>query len=102
NVQPFYRPLPWQGVTARLEVLCTGPVDDITFGFRGDALTSLALEIEANPQQYTPSAITAHGRRLLHFVSAALDVQARGGLLADVALCTPGEAQHWLHTVNAT
>jgi len=102
NVQPFYRPLPWQGVTARLEVLCTGPVDDITFGFRGDALTSLALEIEANPQQYTPSAITAHGRRLLHFVSAALDVHARGGLLADVALCTPGEAQHWLHTVNAT
>ncbi|MFG3450367.1 amino acid adenylation domain-containing protein [Stenotrophomonas sp. NPDC047960] len=102
NVQPFYRPLPWPGVEAQLEVLCTGPVDDITFGFRGDALTSLALEIEANPQQYARSGITAHARRLLHFVSAALDVQARGDLLADVALCTPDEAQQWLHTVNAT
>ncbi|WP_093535744.1 non-ribosomal peptide synthetase [Stenotrophomonas rhizophila] len=102
NVQPFYRPLPWPGVTAQLEVLCTGPVDDITFGFRGDALTSLALEIEANPQQYTRPGITAHARRLLHFVSSALDVQARGGPLADIALCTPDEAQHWLYTVNAT
>lgn len=102
NVQPFYRPLAWQGLTAQLEVLCTGPVDDITFGFRGDAVTSLMLEIEADPQQYTRSALTADARRLLHFVSDALDVQARGGPMAAVALCTPEETQHWLHTVNAT
>lgn len=102
NVQPFYRPQPWQGVTARLEVLCTGPVDDISFGFRGDAVTVLGLEVEANPDRHAAAALPAHAARLLHFVSSALEVQARGGALGEVALCTPEEAQYWLHTVNAT
>ncbi|MFL9585191.1 amino acid adenylation domain-containing protein [Stenotrophomonas sp. AB1(2024)] len=102
NVQPFYRPLPWRGVAARLEVLCTGPVDDITFGFRGDAISSLALEIEANQQRHTPRSVQAHARRLLHFVSAALHVQARAGRLDEIALCTPEEQHRWLHTVNST
>lgn len=102
NVQPFYRPLPWPGVDAQLEVLCTGPVDDISFGFRGDATTALDLEIEAHPQQHTLPAVRAHARRLLHFVSAALQVQAHGGRLDEVALCTPAEVEQWLHTVNAT
>jgi len=102
NVQPFYRPLQLAGVTATLEVLSTGPVDDVTLGFRGDGTAVLDLEIEANPTLYTPTQVQAHAARLLHFVSAALDVQASGGTIASVRLCTPAEAQRYLHDINAT
>ncbi len=55
-----------------MEVLCTGPVDDLTLGFRGDGQHLLDLEIEANPALYSREDVGAHAARLLHFVSAAL------------------------------
>ncbi|WP_406236000.1 amino acid adenylation domain-containing protein [Isoptericola jiangsuensis] len=98
NVQPFYRPLALPGVAARLEVLCTGPVDDLTLGFRGDGQTLLDLEIEANPALYSRDDVQAHATRLLHFVAAALQAPA----IADVPLATPEEAQRTVHGFNAT
>ncbi len=98
NVQPFYRPLAVAGVQATLEVLCTGPVDDLTLGFRGDGQQLLDLEIEANPALYCAQDLQAHARRLLHFVSAALQAEDIG----DVPLATPEEAQQVLHGFNAT
>lgn len=102
NVQPFYRPLQLEGVEATLEVLCTGPVDDVTLGFRGDGTTVLDLEIEANPTLYTQARIEAHATRMLHFIAAALEAQAAGAMLATVPLATPAEQQRYLHDVNAT
>lgn len=102
NVQPFYRPLPWPGAAAALEILGTGPVDEITFGFRGDAISGLQLEIEANPGLFDHAAIDAHAARLPHFVAQALQVLGEGGQMGEIALATPDEAQHWLHAVNAT
>ncbi len=102
NVQPFYRPLPWQGATATLEVLGTGPVDEITFGFRGDAVAGLQLEIEANPALFDRDAMAAHAARLPHFVAQALRVLGEGGCMGDIPLATPDETQQWLHAVNAT
>ncbi|MEG2804271.1 amino acid adenylation domain-containing protein, partial [Stenotrophomonas sp.] len=102
NLQPFYRPLPLSGVSARLDVLGTGPVDDITFGFRGDGQALLDLEIEANPALYDHEAVAAHAERLLHFIEAALDVHARDGRMDDIALATPAETRRYLVDVNAT
>lgn len=102
NVQPFYRPPALAGLSATLEVLCTGPVDDVSLGFRGDAVHTLELEIEANPALYSPSQLSAHATRLLHFVSAALDALEVGGRVAALPLATPAEAQRYLHEVNAT
>ncbi|KAA8993843.1 amino acid adenylation domain-containing protein [Stenotrophomonas cyclobalanopsidis] len=98
NVQPFYRPLALPGVAATLEVLCTGPVDDLTLGFRGDGQTLLDLEIEANPALYSRAGVQAHATRLLHFVAAALQAAD----MADVPLATPEEAQRTVHGFNAT
>lgn len=102
NVQPFYRPLPLAGVQVRLDVLCTGPVEDIHLGFRGDGSAALELEIEANPALYSAAQLHAHAGRLQHFLEAAFQVQAEGGALGDIVLATPAEAQHFLHAVNAT
>jgi len=98
NVQPFYRPLALPGVEATLDVLCTGPVDDLTLGFRGDGQTLLDLEIEANPALYSRDDVQAHATRLLHFVAAALQASD----MADVPLATPEEAQRTVHCFNAT
>ncbi len=98
NVQPFYRPLLLPGVQASLEVLCTGPVDDLTLGFRGDGQTLLDLEIEANPALYSEEDVRAHATRLLHFVSTALQANAIG----EVPLATPEEARRSVHGFNAT
>ncbi|WP_182266247.1 enterobactin synthase subunit F [Stenotrophomonas maltophilia] len=98
NVQPFYKPLALNGVRATLEVLCTGPVDDLTLGFRGDGQHLLDLEIEANPALYSREDVEAHAARLLHFVSAALEA----GDIAAVPLATVAEAQQVVHGFNAT
>ncbi|HHA2701162.1 TPA: enterobactin synthase subunit F [Stenotrophomonas maltophilia] len=98
NVQPFYKALTLAGVQATLEVLCTGPVDDLTLGFRGDGQSLLDLEIEANPALYSREDVEAHAARLLHFVSAALQADD----IAAVPLATPEEAQQVLQEFNAT
>ncbi|HEL5311120.1 TPA: enterobactin synthase subunit F [Stenotrophomonas maltophilia] len=98
NVQPFYRPLALADVQATLEVLCTGPVDDLTLGFRGDGQALLDQEIEANPALYSREDVEAHAARLLHFVSAALQADD----IAAVPLATPKEAQQVLQEFNAT
>ncbi|UUS13971.1 amino acid adenylation domain-containing protein [Stenotrophomonas sp. CD2] len=98
NVQPFYKPLALTGVQATLEVLCTGPVDDLTLGFRGDGQHLLDLEIEANPALYSREDVEAHATRLLHFVSAALEA----GDIAAVPLASAVEAQQVVHGFNAT
>ncbi|HGM7337317.1 TPA: amino acid adenylation domain-containing protein [Stenotrophomonas maltophilia] len=98
NVQPFYAPLVLPGVQATLEVLCTGPVDDLTLGFRGDGQRVLDLEIEANPALYRREDVQSHAARLLHFVSAALDADD----IATVPLATADEAQQVVHGFNAT
>lgn len=89
-------PLP--GVQATLEVLCTGPVDDLTLGFRGDGQSLLDLEIEANPALYSREDVEAHAARLLHFVSAALQAED----ISAVPLATVEEAQQVVHEFNAT
>ncbi|MBK0053231.1 non-ribosomal peptide synthetase [Stenotrophomonas sp. S39] len=98
NVQPFYKPLALPGVEATLEVLCTGPVDDLTLGFRGDGQALLDLEIEANPALYSLDDVQAHAVRLQHFVSTALQAND----IREVPLATPDEAQRAVHGFNAT
>ncbi|RZL65815.1 MAG: amino acid adenylation domain-containing protein [Variovorax sp.] len=98
NVQPFYKPLSLTGVRATLEILGTGPIDDLTIGFRGDGVHSLDLEIEANPTLYSAEAIDAHMARLQAFLEAA----TRAATLGDIAPASPAEAQRHLFTLNAS
>jgi enterobactin synthetase component F len=101
NVQPFYQPLVLPGMQARLEVLGTGPIDDLTIGYRGHG-AHLELELEANPDLYDLPTVQAHLARLPHFLHAALDVLAAGGSTDDVPLASPQEAERHLFTLNAT
>ncbi|UPG73652.1 amino acid adenylation domain-containing protein [Roseomonas gilardii subsp. gilardii] len=99
NILPFEETPDFPGLATEIEILGTGPVDDITITLRGDARASrLRLELEANPALYDAAALAAHAERLVHFLGAALDAER----LADVPTATPAEAAWALRTLNAT
>ncbi|WP_395670941.1 amino acid adenylation domain-containing protein [Phenylobacterium sp.] len=98
NVLPFDQPPRFQGLDAAVHVLSTGPVDDISFTFRGDAAPALTLEVDSNPDLYDAEETAAHGERLAVFLDAALDAAT----LADIPIATPAEAARELEVFNAT
>ena len=98
NVLPFAQPPRFEGLDATLYILGTGPVDDISFTFRGDASPDLTLEVDANPDLYSAEQTAAHGERLAAFIAAALDAETLG----EVPIATPEEALRELVTFNAT
>lgn len=98
NVLPFDQPPRFAGLRTTLHVLGTGPVDDISFTFRGDADPVLTLEVDANPDLYSAEETAAHGARLAAFIAAALDADT----LAEVPIATAEEALRELETFNAT
>lgn len=98
NVQPFYKPLALPGLQTRLDILGTGPIDDLTIGFRGDGEQQLELEIEANPALYSADSVAAHLARLPEFLQAALTARH----VDDMALASAAETARHLHQCNAT
>lgn len=98
NIQPFYKPPELGNACVDLEILSTGPVDDINLGFRGDGMNRLDLEIEANPELYTAAEVAAHAERLLTFIDQACNANT----LDDVPLSTSNEARQVIHDFNAT
>lgn len=102
NVQPFYSPLLWPALTTQLDILSTGPVDDMTLGFRGDAKTALDLEIEANAALYSVADVNDHAARLPAFLRSAFAVYQANGQLQDIAVATAAEAKRYVTEVNDT
>ncbi|MFH5924330.1 amino acid adenylation domain-containing protein [Roseomonas xinghualingensis] len=99
NIQPFHEIPSFPGLTAKLHLLGTGPVDDITFDLRTDpGAATLRLDVEANPNLYSAEEAAAHAMRAAHFVSAALAT----GRFAAVPTATPAEAQRLVEAVNDT
>lgn len=98
NVQPYDRPPRFAGLDVTLHVTGTGPVEDISFTFRGDGVSGLTIEVDANPDLYSAEEVAAHGTRLAVF----LDVAASATTLAEIPTATPEEAHAELEAHNAT
>lgn len=98
NVLPFDHEPRFEGLDVRTHVLCTGPVDDIDFTFRGDAARALSIEADANPDLYSLAEVDAHLDRLEQFIARALEAER----LADVPIATPAEAARELEAFNKT
>jgi enterobactin synthetase component F len=98
NVLPFDHDPKFTGLTVTTHVLCTGPVDDIDFTFRGDAAPSLSIEADANPDLYSLAEVEGHLARLEAFIDRALDADR----LAQVGIATDAEAERELESFNRT
>ena len=99
NILPFDAPYTMQGIQAKQQVLCAGPVEDLNINFRSapDA-SGLRLEIEANPKLYTQDEVDAHLTRFLYFLHQALGSVR----LSSVPSLTPAEHRRWVRDVNQT
>ncbi|QIB34853.1 non-ribosomal peptide synthetase [Ancylobacter pratisalsi] len=98
NLLPFDETPRFDGLDSRLEVLSTGPVEDITFTFRLHGAEGLRLEVDANPDLYGEAEVEAHAARLKVFIARALGADT----LDAVPLATPEEAHRHVVTLNAT
>lgn len=98
NLLPFDETPRFHGLESRLEVLSTGPVEDITFTFRLHGTDGLRLEVDANPDLYDIGTVEAHAARLTAFIEAA----SAAGSLDAVPTATPDEAERHLLALNAT
>jgi len=98
NVQPYDRPPRFHGLDVMLHVTGTGPVEDISFTFRGDGVNGLSIEVDSNPDLYSAADTAAHGERLAEFLAAA----TRAKRLADVPTATAREAEIELEAFNRT
>ncbi|SDL50777.1 amino acid adenylation domain-containing protein [Paracoccus chinensis] len=87
NVQPFDRPPGFAGLEVGLHILGAGAVDDLTLTFRGDPISGMLFEVDANPGLYSPEDVAGHAARLPAFLSAAL----AQGRLAPVPTATADE-----------
>jgi len=99
NVVPFDVAPVLSGLSTRLHILATGPVDDLTISMRGDSTGhDMRLEIDANPLLYDMQDLEAHASRLTYFLQAAIGAER----LADVPTLLPDEYEHWVVRVNDT
>lgn len=99
NVLPFEQAPSLDGVRSSLHVLATGPVDDFTVTWRGDArLDQMRAEIDVNPALYSQADLDAHAERLVTFITKAVEA----GRLAGVPTVTDAEAHQILEVFNDT
>ncbi len=102
NLLPFDETPRFTGVASRLEVLSTGPVDDIGFTLRlhrrPGGGEGLRLEVDSNPDLYSRGETAAHAARLDAFLAAAVAAER----LADVPTASPEEVRRYLVEANAT
>lgn len=99
NILPFDAPYAAAGLDAAQAVLCTGPVEDLTFSFRAAPDGGgLRIEIEAHPDLYPQDRVRAHLQRLTAFLMSALAAPR----LADVPTLTADEHERWALTPNHT
>jgi enterobactin synthetase component F len=76
NVLPFAVVPELPGASSELQVLGTGPVDDLTITLRADpSAHGLRIELDANAALYSNRSTADHARRLAAFLqAAALDI----------------------------
>ncbi|PJG56328.1 non-ribosomal peptide synthetase [Bradyrhizobium forestalis] len=103
NILPFDAVPRLAGLETRLTTLGTGPVDDITFTFRGDPTAQcLSLEVDTNPVLYEAGEAESHASRLANFVGAAVEAALAGRSLREVATVTDEERCWLLERLNDT
>ncbi|WP_244619198.1 amino acid adenylation domain-containing protein [Rhizobium sp. 18055] len=103
NVLPFDAPPRLVEVETKLVPLGTGPVDDITFSFRGDpAAQRFSLAVDTNPTLYEAGEAESHATRLTAFIGAAIEAALADRPLRDVETVTDEERCWLLESLNDT
>ncbi|MBF9000412.1 non-ribosomal peptide synthetase [Vibrio nitrifigilis] len=101
NIVPFKEQIAFGQAPATVHNLSTGPTDDLSITLYERGLDGgLELSLAANTALYSDDEVDAHGKRMVHFLAAAV-ANANGNIhQLDIAL--PSEKQSILQHFNDT
>ncbi len=102
NVMLFFSHIDFGSVSGEVHLLSTGPVEDLSFNvYENFGNQHIMLDLEANPNRYSPDEVHDHHRR----IEALLTDIVRGDLdrtIAQVSTVPADERRQLLHVWNDT
>ncbi|KAA8886071.1 amino acid adenylation domain-containing protein [Nocardia colli] len=101
NIMLFHNELKFGNLVGSLNVLATGPVEDLSVNLYNGVGNRIHVDFEANPRLYSETEVTTHHDRYLdfltRFLTAAPDTRAE-----TLTAITAAERTRVLHDWNAT
>ncbi|WP_327118182.1 amino acid adenylation domain-containing protein [Nocardia sp. NBC_01730] len=101
NIMLFHDELRFGSLVGSLNVLSTGPVEDLSINLYNGAGGRIHVDFEANPQLYGENEVSVHHARYLDFLGRFLDVDPETPAESLVAI-TDAERERVLREWNAT
>ncbi|MBF6331427.1 non-ribosomal peptide synthetase [Nocardia transvalensis] len=101
NIMLFHSELKFGSLTGSLNVLSTGPVEDLSVNLYNGAGNRIHLDFEANPQLYGAAELAAHHGRFLDFLDRFLAADPDTAV-ASIPVITDAERDLVLRQWNST
>ncbi|MBB5917007.1 amino acid adenylation domain-containing protein [Nocardia transvalensis] len=101
NIMLFHSELRFGSLTGSLNVLSTGPVEDLSVNLYNGAGNRIHIDFEANPRLYTGTELDRHHHRFLDFLSRLLAADPATPATA-VPVITDAERELVLREWNST
>ncbi|MRH90134.1 amino acid adenylation domain-containing protein [Nocardia sp. SYP-A9097] len=101
NVMLFHSELRFGSLVGSLNVVSTGPVEDLSINlYNGDG-NRIHIDFEANPRLYSDAELSMHHGRFLDFLERFLRADPQT-VVGDMPVLTDLEREHVLHEWNST
>ncbi|NKY87918.1 non-ribosomal peptide synthetase [Nocardia veterana] len=101
NLMLFHSELNFGSLVGSLNVLSTGPVEDLSINLYNGAGGRIHVDFEANPQLYGSAELARHHQRFLDYLTRFLTADP-ADRIADVPVITAAEREQVLRHWNAT
>ncbi|MFI6042732.1 amino acid adenylation domain-containing protein [Nocardia sp. NPDC051321] len=101
NIMLFHNELKFGNLVGSLNVLATGPVEDLSVNLYNGVGNRIHVDFEANPRLYSETEVTTHHDRYLDFLTRFLTA-APDTLAESLTAITAAERDRVLHDWNAT
>ena len=101
NIMLFHSELHFGGLVGSLNVLSTGPVEDLSINLYNGAGNRIHVDFEGNPNLYDSGELSAHHGRFMDFLGRFLTAGPDAAVAA-VPVITPAERDLVLHHWNST
>ncbi|MEV6772060.1 amino acid adenylation domain-containing protein [Nocardia sp. NPDC051030] len=101
NLMLFHSELKFGSLVGSLNVLSTGPVEDLSINLYNGVGNRIHIDFEANPRLYGDAELTMHHGRFLDFLERFLRA-APQSVVGDLPVLTDLERERVLHEWNST
>ncbi|MGW4119094.1 amino acid adenylation domain-containing protein [Nocardia sp. NPDC004711] len=101
NLMLFHNELKFGSLMGAINVLSTGPVEDLSINLYNGLGDRIHIDFEANPRLYSDTELAAHHDRLLDYLARFVSADPETPV-ADMPVLTDPERERVLHEWNST